>query len=46
VTQQETVQKAPAEAGELPCILRVIDSDGLADLDTMIVTVIKRTLPP
>ena len=46
VPQQETVREAPGEAGELPCILRIVDSDGLAALDTMIVTVIERTPRP
>lgn len=43
VLQQETVQEAPLEPGELVCILRVTDSDGLQALDTLRVTVIPRT---
>lgn len=43
VAQQETVHEAPSEPGTLTCILRVTDSDGLAGLDTVVVTVIPRT---
>jgi hypothetical protein len=43
VPQQETTHEAPPEPGELACILRVTDSDGLQALDTLRVTVIPRT---
>lgn len=46
VAQQETVHEAPSEPGALACILRVTDSDGLAGLDTVVVTVIPRTGQP
>lgn len=40
MTQQETSIMAPAAPGDLVCILRVIDSDGLIGLDTMVVKVV------
>jgi hypothetical protein len=46
VPQQETTHEAPAGPGELVCILRVTDSDGLQALDTLRVTVIPRTQTP
>jgi hypothetical protein len=46
VPQQETIHEAPSVPGELDCILRVTDSDGLQALDTLRVTVIPRTSPP
>lgn len=46
ITQQETLQDAPLEPGELVCILRVTDSDGLTGQDTLLVTVIPRTGNP
>jgi Cadherin-like beta sandwich domain len=39
VPQQETSIPAPATPGDLECILRITDSDGLTALDTMIVKV-------
>lgn len=40
MTQQETSIMAPATPGDLMCILRVTDSDGLIGLDTMVVNVV------
>lgn len=39
VPQIESSIRAPADTGDLPCVLRVTDSDGLAALDTLIVHV-------
>lgn len=46
ITRQETVLQAPLEPGELVCILRITDSDGLTVQDTLLVTVIPRTGNP
>ncbi|MDB5103491.1 MAG: Peptidase, (Fungalysin) family [Fibrobacteres bacterium] len=40
MTQQESTIQAPALPGDLVCILRVTDSDGLIALDTLIVRVV------
>lgn len=40
VTRQETSYPAPITPGDLVCILRVMDSDSLTALDTMVVKII------
>lgn len=46
VPQIETEFPAPAQPGELLCILRVTDSDGLSGLDTLRVTVTESIKAP
>lgn len=40
VTQLESVTPAPKEVGEVVCVLKVTDSDGLSDYDTLRVKVV------